>query len=224
MKDVFVLATGPSIRDLTDEERDYINSCNTYAVNDFLIHHKKANLYPKNWVYIDLNEKTKKYLQETHSTADYLNCNWFISKEHVDVLTSLDIYPQSPITQILSKYSYTEWGEDITKTLFWCSITGLAINVAHILNPDCNIKVIGMDGGRNLYFHSCVADFQKIKGNHNSCDWFKWGIPLIEKSLSKENIQIFNCSKKSQYVVNKDMKYSPVVSETIQQNGCLLEI
>lgn len=212
MNDVFILSTGSSLLELTQEEKDYINSCETFAVNDFLIHHEKIKLYPKNWVYIDLNEKTKNYLQKTYENGDHLNCNWYISKEHIEVLNTLGIKPKSNIIQILSKYSYGTWGNSLDKLLFWCSITGLAINVANIVYPNSNIKVIGMDGGRNLYFHSSEKDFQTIKANHNSVDWFKWGIPIIINSLNNQGLKIFNCNKKSQYVLDNKMEYSPVIS------------
>lgn len=210
-KDVFVLATGHSLQNLTDDEKEYINQSETYAVNDFLIHHKKINIYPKNWVYIDLNKKTESYLQKTFLEADYLNINWYISKEHKDILHTLNIAPKSPIVEILSKYSYCEWGNEIHKTLFWCSITGLAINIANILNPTSNIKVIGMDGGKNIYFHSTEKDIQQIKNNHNSCDWFKWGLPIINNSLNKRSVKIYNCNKNSQYVLSNEMEYSDIL-------------
>jgi hypothetical protein len=250
MNDVFIIGTGDSLLNLTEEEIEYINSCDNIVVNSHLIFHQLINIKPKNWIYVDNDVKTETMLKHTYEIADYLNINWYLGETHIDMLKTLNITPKSNIIKMNTKYSLNKWAETLEEQPFWCSILGIAINLATILYPKSRLKIIGMDGiGGQHFYTKSVSNYNKeiikyhstsvISTNfHNSVSWFKWGLPIIIREVEKRGSEIYHYNKDSIFVnenheffqLNNDvkpdrfLKYRPILEFTINSNTCVCAI
>jgi hypothetical protein len=212
MNDVFIIGTGNSLLNLTEQEVEHINSCENIVVNSHLIFYDLLKIKPKNWVYVDNDYKTDTILNNTYKNADYLGVNWFLGDKHIERLNELGIKPNSQITKFNSKYYNSGWADSLEERPFWCSILGTAVNLSTILFPYSNIKIIGMDGvgGQHFYTDNVVNYSSDIKKYHtvsvsnyqyhNSVTWFKWGIPIMIKEVEKRGSKIFHCNQDSIFI------------------------
>lgn len=226
MNDVFIIGTGDSLLNLTQEEIDYINKCENIVVNSHLIFHDLISIKPKNWVYVDNDYKSDTLLTYTFKNADDLGVNCFLGEKNIQKIEHLNIQPKSKIIKFNTEYSNRTWANNLEERPFWCSILGTAVNLITILYPKSKIKIIGMDGVGGQHFYTNHVgkydeDVQKHHkasvGNykfHNSVNWFKWGIPIMIREVEKRESQIFHCNSNSIftnenhefYLINKDLK------------------
>lgn len=223
MDEIFILGTGESLLKLTDEEKDYINNSKSFVVNSFLIFYDLVNIIPKSWVYIDLDNKTKTILKNTHEHCDNLGIEWYVGKEHVEILNSMNINPKSKITEInVKNYGALKWSKSLSGDFFWSSVVGYVVNLVCILHPNTTIKILGMDGvGEYFYtkdldkydkdiikFHSKPYLNPSSQNNfHNSVKWINGVIPTIKRNVRDHKCEIYVCDKDSIFVGSNQSFY-----------------
>lgn len=214
MEEVFILGTGESLLELTEEEKKHINNSNSIAVNSFLIFHSLIGIIPKSWIYIDLDNKTKTILKHTCEFADKLNIDWYLGQEHLEILDNLGLKPKSKITKInVKNYGANRWSKSLTDNFFWSSVIGYTINLICVLFPNTIIKILGMDGiGQYFYtkeLHNYNQDIIKFHSKqylnpnvdyHNSVSWVHGVIPYIKNKVKEHGCEIYVSNKDSIFV------------------------
>ena len=228
--DIFVIATGPSLLKLTEEEVNYINQCPNVCVNRYPIFWDLVGIKPKNYIYLDINQKTNSILEGVIEKCGNIDMTWITSSEHKEligpILEKYSITKDIKFTLVDIERNRSKFIDDFNGRLFWSSITGAAINAATILHPDHNIKVVGLDGGDNTHFwiqslydtpDKYKNKFYKmqrenIKMPHNSMNMLTWGLPIIKREVSKRGVDIFNCNEQSEWVKNNSMRFAKIVT------------
>jgi len=107
----------------------------------------------------------------------------------------------------------------------------MAINLAHILHPGRNIKIVGMDGGKIEHFWTkdmlenpkkynqdslANLDYSKIN-DHNACLWWKDGSKTVDDFFKNKEVGVFNCNEESYYVEEGVMDYKPILKSRPKQ-------
>lgn len=226
MSDAFILLSGPSINNLTQEEKEYIQSCTTISANRYLCFQDMIGIKPDYHIYVDQDQKTKAILRESINKYGDNKLKFYCNQMHKDFLDTLGENNWS--VNILDKYSYSSFAQSLNERLFWCSIAGMAINLCHILvEENTIIKIVGMDGGLiNHFWINQMKDnpekFSKDakqnldyseKNNHEVCNWWnETTTRIINKGLEKKNISFYNCNKDSYFVKSELHLFKPILN------------
>jgi len=225
MSDCFILATGPSLLNLTNDEKEYIKSCNILSVNRYLCFYDMIGIEPDSNLYVDQDHKTKPLLRESVRKFGDKRLNYYTTQSNLQYLHDINNNNWNIIK--LNNYNYQKFGNSIDDSLFWCSIIGMAINLAYIIYPNKNIKVIGMDGGLMTHFwckdmienpkHYNADSGQNldhsVKNNHQVCNWWPNGSKIVNSFFKDKKVNVYNCNKESWFVENKLMNYRSILQK-----------
>lgn len=213
-EDCFIIATGPSLLNLTDEEKRYINRCNCLSVNRYLCFYDMIGIEPDSNLYVDEDHKTKPILRESIKKFGNKRLKYYTSQLNLQYIHDIGRNHWEIIK--LKEYNYQKFAESLDDSLFWCSIIGMAINLAYIIYPNKNVKVVGMDGG--LMTHFWCEDMinnsknynedakqnldHSTKNNHQVCNWWPNSFKIIQNFFKDKDINVYNCNKNSWFVKN----------------------
>jgi hypothetical protein len=219
MNPIFILCTGSSLNSITKEEKEYIDSCNHICVNRFPVFWKQLDIKPKKYIFLDEN-KTQQIARSS-----------IINNSQLDIITSIEIKEifeecnakldnRCKITYTLvnmarNRKKFVDL-MDRNTSLFWSSILGSAVNACTILYPGCDIKILGMDGGKNMHFwtghsNNRQLDHSSIGKDHNSMNMLNWGLPIINKECKARGIKVRCCNKESEWVKNQYIEYESIL-------------
>jgi hypothetical protein len=252
-KDVFVILTGSSLNDITEEELEYIKSCPSIATGFYLLYWECFGVIPTHFIFPSpvwnypalgitsggaiwaaanihryhnfnttwyVDEETKIYLQG--GEIPLCSNNRHYNNENSDELilrrikkckynSNLDI---TSIDCGEAAYYHNKWATNLDEPFWFNSSIGSAINLASILYPGYNIKLIGNDGGNIEYFYSALpasgrelsmyskeliqyAD-QKCTSGHYNIKHFDVPTMLENTTLSAGNA-VYNCNYNSMF-------------------------
>jgi len=190
MNDVFILATGYSLANITQEERDYIKTCPTIGVGHLLTYHELIDIVPDHFLLVGEPQDHPSRSIGRHGL--FYNVAEIIKEKSLDTIVYAresnlkyvrgDDYPwdswcpdivqwskRQPLppknpklrTQAIDcseQGAYgkkTIWAETLDDKFFFNSSIATAINLACVLHPGYNIKLVGNDGGvSGKYFYT----------------------------------------------------------------------
>lgn len=222
-EDCFIIATGPSLLNLTDEEKRYINRCNCLSVNRYLCFYDMIGIEPDSNLYVDEDHKTKPILRESVKKFGNKRLKYYTSQLNLQYIHDIGRNHWEIIK--LKEYNYQKFAESLDDSLFWCSIIGMAINLAYIIYPNKNIKIVGMDGGLMTHFWcndmiNNSKNYNKdakqnldhsTKNNHQVCNWWPNSYKIIQNFFEDKGIGVYNCNKESWFVKSGYMEYSHIL-------------
>ena len=111
------------------------------------------------------------------------------------------------------------WAEDLNGRFLFTSSSAAAINLACILYPNHNIKLIGVDGGichqfynyaskdgfkSSLFTNYLIAHGTKVKSGSIHYSTSHLNIALITSKAKTHGCDIFNCNKDSVFIEGND--------------------
>jgi len=240
----FIIGSGSSLLNLTAEEIDYINSHpNTLGMNKFLIFHELINLIPKAMFLGDFHFPAQKVFIETIEIAKKVNSEikyyvdnkfYYLFKEpHLHPVWNLKLRLSTlirygyfiPLTTNYNNFDFFKadirsprnffWASNFNENLFFHrgSLT-TAINLANIIYPNCNIKLLGVDLSNPYYFYDkdllkrkdlidpITHDESRKRGLHYPVIKSKGGtildfFPKILKELSNQGVNLYCCNPES---------------------------
>lgn len=257
-KECFIIGSGSSLLRLSDDEKAYLNNHpNTIGMNKYLIFHDIINVVPKYMFLGDYHFPAHKVFKETIDIAEnnFPKIIFFVDRYYYNLFVNplSDIYfnlkerlilllKHFYLARLIIKYDnlyffkaqrkYLNsffWGNTLEQELFFHkgSLT-TAINLANILFPGCNIKLIGVDLNNPYYFFEQILEKRKdlfdpithIKSRETG-KFFpviktKVGsildyIPDIVNELKSQNINLYCCNKESLLIEENLCEYSPII-------------
>jgi len=254
----FIIGSGSSLLNLTDDEKMYLNNHpNTMGMNKYLIFHDLLNIVPKYMFLGDYHFPAHKVFKETIEVAKnrYPDIKFYVDRYYYNIFVnqlSNILFNLKERLILLIKYFYFAeltikyenllyfkaqrkylnrffWGKSLEDELFFHkgSLT-TAINLANILFPGCNIKLIGVDLNNPYYFFEQILEKRKdlfdpithiksretgkffpvIRTNAGSIVDY---IPDIVNELKSQNINLYCCNKESLLIEENLCEYSPII-------------
>jgi len=259
-KDCFILGSGRSLLNLTSEEREYVNGHpHTLAMNKFYLFYEKVGIeptalfmadtrFPTHRVVTEIIDKARQSAkQPTYYLENYyvnLFCKPYIhplwnTRERLRLLRMNRYiaplwvnYPRvRSFRHLQGVYDGFGWAKSLDEPLYWLhgSLT-TAINLAFIIYPGCDIKLIGVDlQGPEPFFDEELrvrpdlmdAGYLRNKrvGQHHTAIASKNGVTmlqsivdLIKPALAKERIRLLCCTSDSLLVSENICEYANIVS------------
>ena len=236
IKDIFIIGSGPSLQNLTFEETDYINTCETISVNRYPIFTDYIGIKAKSNIYIDNNYKTPHILRELIKAKKdlKLETDYYFSSNITDGCTDRQYVFESRMDILgdfefkrLEKSKTITFANTIDEPFYMRTTLGAAINLACVLyGNDVNIKILGADGGGNKHFFTNIVKFLKSRNlvdqsfiNANQEGFEKSKHPaeafqnFIENDFPKienRSKNLFICNQKSTLFKNI-FSYSPII-------------
>lgn len=212
-KETLVLCTGGSLVDLTDEEIEYVNSSNTICVNRFPVFWKIIGIKPKKYILVDDHkiEPLAKAIAEENEELEIITTyqNMQLFKKYSSNFSYTLVNAARNRKNFITEFS-------ASKSLFWSSVVGSAVNSATILYPGTDIKILGMDGDTNKQFwQGKTTTHKKLDHSsnkpHSSNTCLKWGLPIIKKESEKLGISTTSCNKESVWVKRGLINFRPLL-------------
>lgn len=192
MKDVFIIATGYSVANITQEEKEYIKACPTIGVGHLLTYHELIDIVPDHFLLV--GEPHDHPTRSIGKHGLFYNVAEIIQKKKLDTIVyaresnlkyvrgedypwdswcpgikewskKQPLPPKNPNlrTQAINcseQGSYGNktahiWAKTLDDQFFFNSSIATAINLACVLYPNHNIKLVGNDGGvSGKYFYT----------------------------------------------------------------------
>ena len=227
MADVFILLSGPSVNNLTQEEKDYIQSCHVITVNRYLCFYEMVGIIPNAHLYVDNDSKSLAIIRETYRKYKNNKLDLYTIKSHKKYIDTLGEHNWNIIT--VDKYNYSSFSHNLQDRLFWCSIAGMAINLSYLINENgSTIKLVGMDGGlvNHFWINDMIDNPKKYtsdarmnldhstKFNHQVCNWWNnTSTDIVTKGIAHKDMRFYNCNKDSHFVTNNLMSYASILPE-----------
>lgn len=231
-KELFVLGSGPSILDLSNDEREYVANSASISMGRYLIFWEKVGLWPN-----------------FHFCADSLGVAASVFQESIDVIR-VESDRQPPLFLLERFYADVcpvdlpcvffdrddrkgnnlEWAKSWTDPLFFCrgSLTSL-LNAVSLLGAFSSVKLLGVDLNRPGYFfqpelqakrefnnpwddeasklgkHATIANVNGWKGSMLD------GWPELMDKLRECGIRLTCCNASSALVQDGLCEFSPVI-------------
>ncbi len=259
MKDCFIIGSGSSLLDLTPEEKDYLNNHPyTLAMNKYLLFYEKIGVIPKALFLGDFHFPAHKVLTETIEKAKKINpqpiyyvddyyqklfkepwkhWEWNLKERYKLYKNSHYLSPLVVNCNHLKFFSAKLrdnpkfiWAKNFKDELFFQrgSLT-TAINLAYLIYPECDIKLIGIDLNENPSFyeeeikkrsdliHKFYDERSKSSGKHDTIVKTMKGtvldrFPLIQKELAEKKAKLLCCNPQSLVVTKGLCDYVPIIS------------
>lgn len=197
IQDVFILATGYSLNNLTAEEKEYIKSRPTIAVGHYLVYWEQIGILPDHFIFPG---EPYDYPTRTFEPGGLYNvCNEIIrqtgfktkfwaSGRNIDYLKGGEIpadpngnrtfnlvkctnYPELKTGKIdvgETHGFHSAWATNLDEKFLFASSISTAINLAAVLYPGTAIKMVGNDGGTSgVYFYSKKSDLDRKPTNRS---------------------------------------------------------
>ncbi len=213
-EEVFILCTGSSLNNLTEEEKNYVRSKKHICVNRYPLFWQMIGIEPRNYILVD-NYNAEPVIQNVIKNTSVLNVITTVENKSI----FLKYKPEGNlITATGTNRNRKKFIDKITPEsfLFWCSVLGSAVNASTILFPDHDIKILGMDGGMTKHYwtgqiQKSKLDHSSINKKHSSTNMLKWGLPIMNRECNKRNIDLSCCNINSEWVQKNLIKYSPVI-------------
>jgi hypothetical protein len=214
----FIICTGPSLLDITIEEKYYINNSPHICVNRYPVFWKLIGIKPKKYIFLDDN-KNKEIAYNSILNNESLDMITYRQNKYIFDQQNSNLENRCKINYTLvnmnrNRKKFADRMNSST-SLFWSSILGSAVNAATILYPKINIKILGMDGGSSTHFWTDRSkknklDHSSINQNHNSMNMLKWGLPIINKECESIGINVTCANANSYWVKNNYIKYEGI--------------
>lgn len=257
-KECFIIGSGSSLLDLTSEEKEYLNNHpHTLAMNKYLLFYEKIGVIPKalflgdfhfpaHKVFTETIEKAKKInFQPVYYVDDYYQKLFKEPWKHWkwNLKERYKLYKNSNyISPWLVNYSYLKffsaklrdhpkfvWAKSFQDELFFQrgSLT-TALNLAYLIYPECDIKLLGIDLNKNPSFYDeeikkrpDLTDHKndlraKKAGYHATIVKTPQGtvldrFPLIQKELAQQGAKLLCCNANSLVVTKGLCDYAPIM-------------
>lgn len=246
MKDVFIIAPGYSLADITQEEREYIKTCPTVGVGHLLTYHELIDIVPNHFLMVgepqdhpsrsvgrhglfynvaetikEGNLDTIVYARESNLKyirgEDYPWDSWCPDIEKWAKRTPLP--PKNPNLKTRAidcseQGNYGKkniWAKTLDDQFFFNSSIATAINLACVLYPNHNIKMIGNDGGvsgKYFYTERDIKPEQFSIDGHGLAKWANGNKP------SKINMHYNNLNYSTVYCSDQCEKSGNVLYNT----------
>lgn len=219
MKDVFIMLTGPSLNNISREEKDYVNSCPVICAGHYLLYWELIGIKPNHFVFpghawdsptngivpgglfygvVEICKYHKLDIEfyVIPETYDYIK-NGIIPIHESGLgknLKPCKINDSIKCISInasekLSHQSTTVWANDLKDKFWFNSGIGTAINLATVLYPNSNIKLLGNDGGSiGQYFYN------QDESNLDLITLFKKDLKHFSKPRRKSSVPHYNMS------------------------------
>lgn len=259
VKDCFIIGSGSSLLDLTPEEKDYLNNHPyTLAMNKYLLFYEKIGVIPKALFLGDFHFPTHKVFIETIEKAKQINPQpiYYVDDYYQKLLKEpwkywrwnleerYKLYQKSNyIAPLNINYSHLKffsaklrdrpefiWAKTFKDELFFQrgSLT-TAINLAYLIYPECDIKLIGIDLNKNPSFYEeelkqrlDLTDHKndlrsKESGYHATVVKTRRGtvidrFPSIQRELTKQGRKLLCCNPDSLVVKQGLCNYVSIIS------------
>ncbi|HPM74291.1 MAG TPA: hypothetical protein PLA71_01050 [Saccharofermentans sp.] len=233
----YVLGTGPSINEITENEWNYLKNQNTFGFSWFF---KKG--FAPNWYYTHENDHQPERLRKTilENPEKWSRTKVILGKtdNHQIKLPFPNLYATAVASNHLKAFNGQQWPHQfpeppISFENFWaksferplCGFRGqlaAVINAAHILGAS-EIALCGIDLYDNSHFYPDeegsqhvenlrrIMNFDPVKDNHSQMAKLYGSATIVDfvKYISKY-ITISCCSQRS--LLNEVIKYEPIGS------------
>jgi len=216
-EEVFVLCTGSSLNNLTEEEKDYVRSKKHICVNRYPVFWEMIGIEPEIYIMVD-NWLSEKLLTEVCRKTKGLKI--ITTEKNNQILQKLPKTWDSILVtgETRNRRKFIDKISPET-SLFWSSVLGSAVNASTILFPGHDIKILGLDGGMtNHYWTGKISknklDHSNPNQKHNSHAMLKHGMKYITSECSRLGVNVSCCNIKSQWVREKKINYSPVIPDS----------
>ncbi|MDJ0660020.1 MAG: hypothetical protein QNJ42_11105 [Crocosphaera sp.] len=257
-KECFIIGSGSSLLDLTTEEKDYLNNHpHTLAMNKYLLFYEKIGVIPKALFLGDFHFPAHKVFLETIEKAKQINPQpiYYVDDYYQKLFKEpwkywkwnlkerYKLYKKSRyLSPLMVNYSHLKffsaklrdhpkfiWAKTFEDDLFFQrgSLT-TAINLAYLIYPECDIKLLGIDLNKNPSFYekeikqrSDLTDHYNDKiarkgGCHATVVKTPQGtvldkFPLIQKELSQQGTKLLCCTPDSLVVTSGLCDYAPIM-------------
>jgi len=270
MKDVFILLSGPSLNDITEQEKEYIRSCPVIAVGLYMHFWELIGIKPSIFLQVQpaWNQPFGSFIKDSHGKSatlksigeiiEYHNmdCTIYANPENARYLKGGDppcptedpYYAQTlrdledvklfsknclarcdkPFNfeiksidvdetsrhRLIQKYSNTGpdpvWAKTLEDRFLGTSSVSSAINLATVLYPGANVKLLGNDGGPQKYFYNSIKDDQilslydqmlrplalalRSSNPHYNSSNGNYPVDYIMKKVKESGCSLYNCS------------------------------
>ena len=214
-KEVFILGSGGSINELTEEEKNYINQAPVrIALNKFMAFYKKAGIIPSHVFFIDAHSPSStnmlQYIFDLCHEDDlgdiifianaavrnrvfrHKGLLYYVAKYHPIQFHKHHAYYliKRPFKiDFIKMYNYLEggkWAESLNEPLFhFRSSLSTVLNYASIKYPGYTIKLVGTDLNSKDYFFE-----QELKNlSFSSTDWTTQHTKKADKHFTVQNFK-----------------------------------
>ncbi len=241
-KECFILGSGRSLLALTRDERDHVNACTqTLAMNKFLLFHEKVGITPRDLFLADWHFPAPRVFLETLRKAKHIGARYFLDDiyrklffqpwlhpkwnavvrwqwlwRHRYVAPPFVRYPHAAFFRHkVGPYEGFHWAESLDEPLFWRhgSLT-TAINLATIIYPGADIKLLGVDlRGHEPFFAEELAQRDDLidsayrraaeAGRHltvvvgDEGDTMIDAMKMVRETLAERGVRLISCNAES---------------------------
>ncbi len=253
----FIIGSGRSLLNLTPEEKQYLNTHpNVLALNKYLLFYEQIGILPKALFIADghyptpmivfkimrkaqtLAQKPTYYLDEFYRklfVIPPLESVWarkrrdkmFVDNEYVAPL-GID-YPNVVFFKHRwGEYSGFSWAKTLKESLYWFHTSLLtAINLAFVIYPGCDIKLLGVDlQGPEAFYHEEIMKHPDLLDHHYRRSIKELGqhptavaqtpdgrtmfdaLEMIVFELEKHGVKLLCCNPNSLLVTQNVCKYA----------------
>jgi hypothetical protein len=265
MKDVFIIVTGSSLNNICKEEKDYINSCPSICAGHYLLYWELLGIKPNHFVFPGhaWDSPTNGIIPgglfygvveicEHHK----LDVDFYVIPETYNYIKNgiIPIHKSGlgkrlkpckvnnsvkctaiNVSESLHYQSTEVWAHDLKDKFWFNSGIGTAINLATVLYPNSNIKLLGNDGGSSgQYFYNqkesnldLITLFQKDLKRfaqprkksaipHYNMSFFNTTYAI--QKTKDYNCKLFNCNKNSYFTKYSKSKLSDFDKQYLKSN------
>jgi glycerophosphoryl diester phosphodiesterase len=259
-KECFIIGSGRSLLNLTDREKEYLNEHPyTLAMNRYLLFFEKIGVLPKAMFAADSHFPAPKLIFQTIQKIQYLGSDitYYLDEYYRKLFV---IPPQesvwarkqrdksfeqhgyvAPLGFDYSKlvffkhqfavYSGFSWAKTLKEPLYWFHTSLLtAINLANIIYPNCDIKLLGIDlQGPQSFYHEEIMKKPEMLDKHYNRSLKELGqhptavattpdgrtmfdaLNKIVPELEKLGTKLLCSNPSSKLVIDSICKYTPVI-------------
>ncbi|HAC62867.1 MAG TPA: hypothetical protein DCF68_04855 [Cyanothece sp. UBA12306] len=258
-KECFIIGSGRSLLNLSEAEKNYLNSHpNTLAMNKYLLFYEKIGIIPKALFLGDFHFPAHKVFLETIQNASQLNTKptYYVDQYYKKLFSQPLKYLGWNLEnryQLYTKYNYLPplyvnypnlaffkaegrsgrefiWGKSLDEQLFFQrGSLSTALNLAYIIYPDCDIKLIGIDlsypesfyeeelKARTDLIDTYYYERARKAEKHDTVVETKEGtvldrFPLIQQELAQRGNKLLCCNPNSLVVTQGLCDYVPIMN------------
>jgi tetratricopeptide (TPR) repeat protein len=260
-KECFIIGSGRSLLNLTEEEKKYLNQhpC-TLAMNRYLLFYEKIGVLPKAMFAADSHFPSSKIVLQTIDKIQFLggNITYYLDEFYrkLFVIPPLEsVWARKQRDKLFEQHGYVaplgfdyanmvffkhqfavykgfSWAKTLREPLYWFHTSLLtAINLANIIYPDCDIKLLGVDlQEAESFYHDEIMKKPQMLDKHyrRSIEELKQHPTALASTpdgqtmfdvlqekiiphLRKSGIELSSCSSNSKLVIDGICKYTPIM-------------
>ncbi len=196
-KECFIIGSGRSLLSLTRKEKEYLaNHPNTLALNKYLLFYEKIGVLPKSMFAADSHYPSPKLIFQTIDKIECLGnkITYYLDEYYRKLFV---IPPQESVWSRKRRdkmfeengyvaplgfdysnlvffkhqfgvYSGFSWAKTLKEPLYWFHTSLLtAINLANIIYPNCDIKLLGIDlQSPEAFYHEEIMKKEEMLDKH----------------------------------------------------------